>query len=96
MSTTLLPTTLLDDGAVTACAATIGMEEPRTKAGAASTGREDVHDGIVDDGIVDDVVVDLGVESLPPLLSTPLSDETEVVAVIDGSTATEGPELNRE
>ncbi len=66
LSTTLLPTTLLDDGVSTACGATNGICEPRSGLtmrfmGSAVLGLTDGVDtagcGIVDDGTVDVVTV---------------------------------------
>ena len=66
LSTTLLPTTLFDDGVNTACSTTVGINEPstgltsrfagstlpRTTAGAVATGRGNTNDGIVDGGTI--------------------------------------------
>ena len=66
LSTTLLPRTLFEDGANTACGTTDGICEPRigltmrptcralsrTTAGAVGAGRGATNDGIVDDGTV--------------------------------------------
>ena len=82
LSTTLLPTTLFDDGVNTACGATTGICEPRVGltmrlTGSTVLGLTDGVDtrgcGIVDDGTVDVVtvgraivVVDSGAASSPP------------------------------
>ena len=75
LSTTLLPTTLFEDGSNTACGTTVGICEPRigltmrfagctlpnTTAGAVATGRGNTNDGIVDGGTIGVGTVDGGV-----------------------------------
>ena len=75
LSTTLLPTTLFDDGVNTACSTTVGMNEPstgltsrfagstlpNTTAGAVGAGRGNTNDGIADGGTIGVGTVDGGV-----------------------------------
>jgi len=88
LSTTLLPTTLLDDGVNTACGATTGICEPSSGltmrfTGSTVLGSTDGVDtrgcGIVDDGTIDSGIVD---------------DETTrraIVVVVSGATSSPPP-----
>ena len=94
LSTTLLPTTLLEDGINTACSTTVRMDEPstgltsrfagctspNTTAGAVATGRGNTNDGMVDDGIADDGTVDGG-----------LTRRAIVVVVVSGASSPPSP-----